>query len=446
VPPPLTIVGVDATLAAALGGLVGLAVGGVAAVAFHFSERTLTREPEASSPAVPPEVAKVLAVLRSAAVVVGPDEEVRHASAPARAFGLVRGSRIVLGELLELVRLVRRDGEIRHCDLEIPRGRFGHDVASVSARVAPVGSELVLILVEDRTKERRIDAIRRDFVANVSHELKTPIGALTLLAEAVQDAADDPEAVQRFAGRMQIESDRLTRLVQQIIELSRVQSDDPIEEASAISLDDVVEAALDRSRVDAQAKHIDLVHAGERDLVVTGSKQQLVIAVGNLVENAVDYSPEHTRVVVDVRRGEVTTNDPDGPGSLVEIAVSDQGVGIPERELERVFERFYRVDRARSRQTGGTGLGLSIVKHVAASHGGAIAVWSVEGEGSTFTIRLPLRSDVALETGLLLEGEDALAPGILVERDPARPARSGGRVPAGRKAPADSSGATVVRP
>jgi two-component system, OmpR family, sensor histidine kinase SenX3 len=440
-------VDVDATLAAALGGLVGLAVGGVAAVAFHFSERTLTRAPEVPPPAVPPDVVKVLAVLRSAAVVVGPDDDVRHASAPARAFGLVRGSRIVLGDLLQLVRLVRRDGEIRHCDLEIPRGRFGHDVASVSARVAPVGSELVLVLVEDRTKERRIDAIRRDFVANVSHELKTPIGALTLLAEAVQDAADDPEAVQRFAGRMQVESDRLTRLVQQIIELSRVQSDDPIEEASPISLDAVVEAALDRSRVDAQAKHIELVHAGERDLVVTGSKQQLVIAVGNLVENAVDYSPEHTRVVVDVRRSDVMGDDADSSGALVEIAVSDQGVGIPERELERVFERFYRVDRARSRQTGGTGLGLSIVKHVAASHGGAIAVWSVEGEGSTFTIRLPLRTEAAPEFGLpAVEAVPAPAtqPGALAGRGwPASPAGGNGRVPAGRKAPADPTGATV---
>ncbi len=441
----LTIIVVDATLAAALGGLVGLAVGGVAAVAFHFSERTLTRAPAVSPPAVPPDVAKVLAVLRSAAVVVGPDDDVRHASAPARAFGLVRGSRIVLGDLLELVRLVRRDGEIRHCDLEIPRGRFGHEVASVSARVAPVGSELVLILVEDRTKERRIDAIRRDFVANVSHELKTPIGALTLLAEAVQHAADDPEAVQRFAGRMQVESDRLTRLVQQIIELSRVQSDDPIEEASAISLDGVVEAALDRSRVDAQAKTIELVRAGEFDLVVTGSKQQLVIAVGNLVENAVEYSPEHSRVVVDVRHSDMPVKDADLLGSLVEIAVSDQGVGIPERELERVFERFYRVDRARSRATGGTGLGLSIVKHVAASHGGAIAVWSVEGEGSTFTIRLPLRTDIALESGPL-QDEGAPALGILVERDARRPVGGTGRVPAGREAPADSTGATVVRP
>nr|WP_202885213.1 ATP-binding protein [Actinopolymorpha cephalotaxi] len=387
--------GVEATLAATLSGLVGLAIGAVAVLAFRLSEGAQTRTPEEPEPAVPPDVAKVLAVLRSAGVVVGPHDEVRQASAPARSFGLVRGSRIVVEDLLELVRQVRRDGEIRQCDLELPRGRFGQDVLSVSARVAPLGSELILVLVEDRTKERRIDTIRRDFVANVSHELKTPIGALVLLAEAVQHAADDPEAVQRFAGRMQVESDRLTRLVQQIIELSRVQADDPVEEAASIELDQVIDGALDRSRVDAQTKQVALVRAGDTGLTVTGSAQQLIIALGNLVENAVTYSPEHTRVVVDVRRRPAATFE--GFGPMAEIAVSDQGVGIPEKELERVFERFYRVDRARSRQTGGTGLGLSIVKHVAASHGGAVDVWSVEGEGSTFTLLLPLRPDPAAE-------------------------------------------------
>ena len=434
----------DATLAATLGGLVGLAIGGVAAFAFRSSEREIARAPAAEPPPVPSDVAKVLAVLRSAAVVVGPHDDVRHASAPARAFGIVRGSRIVVAEMLELVRQVRRDGEIRQCDLEIPRGRFGHDVASVSARVAPVGSELILVLVEDRTKDRRLDAIRRDFVANVSHELKTPIGALSLLAEAVQHAADDPEAVQRFSGRMQIESERLTRLVQQIIELSRVQADDPVEEASAIAVDEIVEAALDRSRVDAQSKNIELVRAGETALVVTGSEQQLVIALGNLVENAVDYSPEHTRVVVDVRSND--SDDVDGLGALVELAVSDQGPGIPERELERVFERFYRIDQARSRETGGTGLGLSIVKHVAASHGGTTAVWSVEGEGSTFTIRLPLRHEPGLESRSQPWAGQELVPDARAGWEPApqsggngQSAQEGGTVPATRPA------ATVVR-
>lgn len=389
----LTMASVDATLAATLGGLAGLVVGVLAAAFVDFSEWSRTRGTAEHRPAVPPDVAKVLAVLRSASVVVGPANDVRYASAQARALGLVRGSALQRPELQDLARQVRRDGEIRQWDFELRRGRSGVDLVSLSARIAPLGSELVVILVEDRTKERRIDAIRRDFVANVSHELKTPIGALSLLAEAVEHAADDPEAVQRFAGRMRVEAERLTRLVQQIIELSRVQGDDPVEEAAAVPVDEVVSAALDRSGVDAQAKDIELVHTGERGLFVTGSRQQLVIAVGNLVENAVTYSHEGTRVTVDVRRS--TGGGVADASEIVEIAVSDQGVGIPEHELERVFERFYRVDRARSRQTGGTGLGLSIVKHVAASHKGAVTVRSVQGAGSTFTLRLPLRAEPA---------------------------------------------------
>jgi two-component system, OmpR family, sensor histidine kinase SenX3 len=386
-----TIEDVDATLAATLGGLAGLAVGAIAAFAFRFSERTQRQVPEHPEPVVPPDVAKVLGVLRSTAIVVGPHDEVMQASAPARAYGLVRGARVVIPELLDMVRQVRRDGEIRQCDLDIPRDQIGREQLSVAARVAPIGSRLILVLVEDRTKERRLDAIRRDFVANVSHELKTPIGAMVLLAEAVQHAADEPEAVQRFSMRMQIEGERLSRLVQQIIELSRVQADDLVDEASPVSLGDVVEAALDRSRVDAQNKQIELVRAGDTDVTITGSEQQLLIALGNLVENAVAYSSEHTRVVVDLRRR--YEQFAGGQDEYVEIAVSDQGVGIPEQELERVFERFYRIDQARSRDTGGTGLGLSIVKHVAASHGGTVEVWSVEGEGSTFTLRLPFRSE-----------------------------------------------------
>lgn len=385
----------DATFAALLGGLVGLAIGGGAAIAFRISEGQLSRGPsDVPQPPIPSDIGRVLSVLRSSAVVVGPDDEVLRASAPAHAFGLVVGSELVVDELLELVRKVRRDGEIRERDLEIHRDRSGRDTLSVSARVAPIGNKLILVLVDDRTKERRLDAIRRDFVANVSHELKTPIGALMLLAEAVRDASDDPEAVERFATRMQVESERLSKLVQQIIELSRVQDDNPIEEGTVVSVDDVVEGALDRSRVDARTKGITLVRTGTTGLSVHGSEQQLTIALGNLVENAVSYSDEHTRVVVDVRRrpAESATGH-----DVVEIAVSDRGIGIPERDLERVFERFYRVDRARSRSTGGTGLGLSIVKHVASSHGGSVTVWSVEGEGSTFTLRLPLRTDPAAE-------------------------------------------------
>jgi two-component system sensor histidine kinase SenX3 len=284
-------------------------------------------------------------------------------------------------ELADLVRQVRRDGQIRESELVIAR-TAGTPPRHVSARVAPLGSRLVLALVEDRTRERRLESIRRDFVGNVSHELKTPIGAIHLLAEAVRDASEDPEAVERFAGRMITESERLTKLVQQIIELSRLQSDDPLEEPVPVSVDDVVATAVDVSAIDAEARGISVVSSGERGLKVLGNREQIAVAVGNLVANAVTYSPDRSSVLVATRADEQT----------VEIAVTDQGIGIPAGEMDRIFERFYRVDPARHRSTGGTGLGLSIVKHVAATHGGDIRVWSVEGQGSTFTLTLPRKN------------------------------------------------------
>ena len=195
----------------------------------------------------------------------------------------------------------------------------------------------------------------------------------------MQDAADDPEAVERFSGRMITESDRLTRLVQQIIELSRLQGHDPIDEPVAVPVDDVVKTAVDTSAIDADARQISVVAGGSHGLEVIGSSEQITAAVSNLVANAVTYSPEGSTVLVNAK----------GLPDVVEISVVDQGIGIPEGEVERIFERFYRVDPARHRSTGGTGLGLSIVKHVAATHGGDIRVWSAEGQGSTFTLSLP---------------------------------------------------------
>ncbi|NED98877.1 two-component sensor histidine kinase [Phytoactinopolyspora halotolerans] len=323
---------------------------------------------------------EVVAVLRSSAIVLDENTNVVKASPSAYAFGLVRQDKITVPELLELAEKVHRDGQIREVQLQVPRSRDSTQFLHVLARVAPLGDRLVLALVEDRTHEIRVDEVRRDFVANVSHELKTPVGAMLLLAEAVQDASDDPEAVRRFAERMQQEGDRLTRLVQEIIDLSRLQYDDPVDSPDPVEIDEVVGAALDRSRVDAENRKIRLTSGGAEGLQVLGNEKQLIIAVGNLVENAVRYSPEGTRVAVGVRQRD----------DLVEISVTDQGQGIAEPELERIFERFYRVDPARSRETGGTGLGLSIVKHIAASHGGEVSVWSVRGAGSTFTLRLPL--------------------------------------------------------
>ncbi|GAA2062421.1 ATP-binding protein [Streptomyces albiaxialis] len=380
---------VNAAVAAAAA-IAGLCTGVIAMLAFRWSEREQARPTRtslhtaSSGPALPPGVDTVLSVLRSSAVVLDESDAVVKASSAAYALGLVRGGRLAVEPMLQMARDTRRDGEIRQVELDLPRRGTGRgDALAVSARVAPLGSRLVLLLVEDLTEARRIEAVRRDFVANVSHELKTPVGALSLLSEAVMDAADDPEAVQRFAGRMQNEATRLTSLVQELIDLSRVQNDDPLEDSESVRVDELVTEAIERSRQAADSKQITLGAGGTEKLHVWGNRGQLAAALGNLVENAVNYSPARTRVGVAGRRIAAPGGD------LIEIAVTDQGIGISERDKERIFERFYRVDPARSRATGGTGLGLSIVKHVAASHGGEVTVWSAEGQGSTFTLRLP---------------------------------------------------------
>ncbi|MFE5120647.1 sensor histidine kinase [Streptomyces sp. NPDC056669] len=402
---------------AAVAALAGLCTGVIAMLAFRWSEREQAKPTRSSlhtDAVLPPGVDTVLSVLRSSAVVLDEADAVVKASSAAYALGLVRGGKLAVEPMMAMARDTRRDGEIRQIELDLPRrgtGRGG-DALAVSARVAPLGSRLVLLLVEDLTEARRIEAVRRDFVANVSHELKTPVGALSLLSEAVMDASDDPEAVNRFAGRMQVEATRLTSLVQELIDLSRVQNDDPLEDAEPVRVDELVAEAIDRCRHQAGTKQITMATGGTADLHVWGNRGQLAAALGNLVENAVNYSPARTRVGIAARRIPATGGD------LIEVAVTDQGIGISEKDRERIFERFYRVDPARSRQTGGTGLGLAIVKHVAASHGGEVTVWSAEGQGSTFTLRLPeagaardrdrsrSQPSESYDTGADLDGED----------------------------------------
>jgi two-component system, OmpR family, sensor histidine kinase SenX3 len=362
-----------------LAGFVGLVVGALAVLAFRARERERATSLERPDSELPPGVNAVLGVLRSAAVVLDAGDGILKATPAAYAFGLVRGHDLAHPELRTLVADVRRLGLVREEELELPRGPLGRAKIFVHARVAPLGNDLVLVLVDDRTEARRVEDIRRDFVANVSHELKTPVGALRLLAEAASDAAEDPDAVRHFAARMEREAVRLTTLVQEIIDLSRLQVADALHAPEQVSVDDVVAEAVDRVSLAAQRKRIEVGVGGDHGAAVYGDHNLLVTAVRNLVDNAIAYSPDATRVQVSVRR----------QGGLVELSVSDQGLGIAADEIDRIFERFYRVDQARSRATGGTGLGLSIVKHVAANHGGEVTVWSVEGEGSTFTLRLP---------------------------------------------------------
>lgn len=378
-----TIQSVGVEVVAGLAGFVGLVTGLVSGLAVRVSERAQgAGQTHTPTSRLPPGVASVLSVLPSSAVVMDGEDCVLRASSAARAFGMVSGDRLVVDELLAMTRLVRRDGEIRETEIQVASSKDRRDGRWFAVRVAPLGTHgLVLVLAEDLTELRRVEAIRRDFVANVSHELKTPVGALSLLAETVEGAADDPDGVRRFARRMQEESVRLTNLVHDLITLARVQADEPLPQLRSVLLDDVVAEAVDRCRLKAGAKNIGLTTGGREGLKVRGDEELLITALRNLVDNAVAYSPENTRVVIATRWSDA---------HRVEVSVTDQGIGIPDADLERIFERFYRVDPARSRQTGGTGLGLAIVKHVTTKHGGEVTVWSKEGSGSTFTVCLPL--------------------------------------------------------
>ncbi len=371
---------VDPTIEAVLGGLLGVVIGAVSVAAVRLSDRSQRSESQPQDPhALPAGVSAVLAVLRSGAIVLDAADAVVSTSPWAVAYGLVRQDNLVHDELRHLARQVRRDGEIREVELDLPRGPLGRGRMTVGARVAPLGSAFILLLVDDRTKARRVEEVRRDFVVNVSHELKTPVGGLALLAEAVLEAKDEPEAVARFARRMQLESTRLTSLVQEIVDLSRLQVADTLHEPELVDVGSAATAAIEQSRLVAESRDVDIVTSLTSGVHVFGDAELLTTAIRNLVGNAIHYSESGTRVAVSVRSEE----------GLVEIAVTDQGHGIHESEQARIFERFYRIDAARSRDTGGTGLGLAIVKHICANHGGEVTVWSEEGHGSTFTMRLP---------------------------------------------------------
>lgn len=338
------------------------------------------------APELPPGAVDVLEVLASTTIVVDAVDIIVTASPSAEAYGLVRRNRIGHEDIRCLVRQVRADGRIREDTLLIGRGAYdapGDAPLVMKARVAPLGPDHVLVLVQDRTHEQRLEEVRRDFVANISHELKTPVGGLSLLSEAVLDAKDDPKAVERFASRMQVEAKRLTRLVTDIVDLTRLQVADSLHEPLRVDLSAAVREAVDSTAVLAEGKQILVQTVIEPGLVTFGDEDLLVTAVRNLVTNAISYSDSGTRVAVRAQRRDDT----------VEVVVADHGPGIAPELQDRIFERFFRVDPARSRATGGTGLGLSIVKHVSAIHGGSISVWSQEGRGSTFTLRLPVAGD-----------------------------------------------------
>jgi two-component system sensor histidine kinase SenX3 len=286
-----------------------------------------------------------------------------------------------------------RTGEVIDVDLspmDFSRAQpAGRRPQAVFGEVRRLSGEFTVIDVNDESDSVRLEATRRDFVANVSHELKTPVGALALLAEAVIDSVDDPEQAQNFAGKILREANRLGALVTELIALSRLQGAEQLPDLDTVGVDDVVEEALGRSRSNAELAQIDITTDESSTLVVMGDRTLLVTALSNLIDNAVAYSPPGTPVSISRRQS----------GDFVEIAVTDRGIGIAPRHQVRVFERFFRVDKARSRATGGTGLGLAIVKHVAANHGGTVKLWSQQGVGSTFTLVIPLEQTATEESG-----------------------------------------------
>jgi two-component system sensor histidine kinase SenX3 len=295
----------------------------------------------------------------------------------AEQLGVVRNNRVD-ERARRAAELARESTEVVHVDLSQLEVK-GRQPEAVHAEVRVLTDGFTVVDASDESDSVRLEATRRDFVANVSHELKTPVGALALLAEAVLDAADDQEEVRRFSAKIMQEATRLGRLVTELIALSRLQGAEKLPELNVVHVDVVISEALGRSRLAAESAGIEIATDDPSGLLVEGDRTLLVTALSNLLDNAVAYSPPGSPVSVSRRL----------VAGFVEIAVTDRGIGIAEDQQQRVFERFYRVDKARSRATGGTGLGLAIVKHVAANHGGEVKLWSLPGTGSTFTLRIP---------------------------------------------------------
>lgn len=274
-------------------------------------------------------------------------------------------------------------GEDVEVDLSATRGaadrRSGLAVHCHARLLNDDNPRLAVVYLDDQSEQARMEASRRDFVANVSHELKTPVAAMGVLAEALLESTDEPENVRRFGSKIYAESQRLASMVGELIELSRLQGAERLPDLVAVDVDSVVQEAMSRHKVAADNADITIDTDPPSGLQVLGDQQLLVTAMANLIANAIAYSPNGSTVSVSrCRRGDA-----------VEIAVTDRGIGIALADQERVFERFFRADKARSRSTGGTGLGLAIVKHVAANHNGAIRLWSRPGTGSTFTLSIP---------------------------------------------------------
>ena len=365
----------------ALGLILGIVLGGFLTYLFISYQR----KPEifnASSNSSRSMILKLIQSLPDIVIWVDGDDKIKYASDVALSLNIARDEKIQIDSLEELISMARKVDEPITKKVKAKRP-LGIAKLNLDTWVMRLERGEVLLWAQNNSIVSRVETVRRDFVANISHELKTPVGALSLLAEAIEEAGKDSETIQKFAKRIGPETKRLTNVIRDIIDLSQVQSDDPLASATPVEVDRVINEAIDAVQLLADLHSIEIVQVKSPEVKIIGDEYQLVMAVRNLLSNAITFSPVNSRITVGAKLKD----------GVVELTVSDQGIGISLENQSRIFERFYRVDPARSRSTGGTGLGLAIVKHVCQNHGGEVSVWSVQGQGSTFTMKFPQMED-----------------------------------------------------
>ncbi|EPQ49473.1 phosphate regulon sensor protein [Mycobacterium pseudoshottsii JCM 15466] len=369
------------------GVLSALALAAGVAVGARLSQRLVRRRQQASTEwtgiTVAQMLQRIVALMPMGVAVVDSHRDVVYLNDRAKELGLVR-DRQLDDQAWEAAQQALRGSDVEF-DLspgKRPGGRSGLSVHGQARLLSEEDRRFTVVFAYDQSDYARMEATRRDFVANVSHELKTPVGAMALLAEALLASADDSDTVRRFAEKVLIEANRLGDMVAELIELSRLQGAERLHNVTDVDVDTIVSEAISRHKVAADNAEIEVRTDSSSGLHVLGDQTLLVTALANLVSNAIAYSSPGSPVSISRRKR----------GDNVEIAVTDRGIGIALEDQERVFERFFRGDKARSRATGGSGLGLAIVKHVAANHNGSIGVWSKPGTGSTFTLSIPASS------------------------------------------------------
>jgi two-component system sensor histidine kinase SenX3 len=369
---------------------IALSVVGAAVAGFSIGRRGFRADSDSDPTPFPTLAAEVLELFGSVGILLAQSNQVIRMNNRAEPFGLVSRGLLVHSELVDLANRARTSKKIESFD-GILRVGLQQEKIEVSAKASLVSDEYIVLILEDLTRDKRLDKTRRDFIENISHELKTPIGAIALLAEAIQSADDNQEIISKFSGNLIKESNRLTLLVQDIIELSRVQSKEVLADAELVELSQVIGEAVDRNEQLSNSRNVRIISDPKPGTKVFGNRDMLTTAVRNLIQNAVTYSEPGSQVGIGF-------SVVDG---VVEVAVTDSGEGISPENQARVFERFYRADPSRSRDTGGTGLGLSIVKHVAKIHRGEVKLFSQLGVGSTFTLRIPLAKSSDPVTGTI---------------------------------------------